>query len=85
MSTPPLRVIPLGGLGEIGLNLMVLECGDDIILIDCGVLFPDLSWLGLDLVLPDFSYLIANEKKIKGLVVTHVQSIKYCHRFSLIM
>jgi len=71
MSTPPLRVIPLGGLGEIGLNLMVLECGDDIILIDCGVLFPDLSWLGLDLVLPDFSYLIANEKKIKGLVVTH--------------
>jgi ribonuclease J len=71
MKTPPLRIIPLGGLGEIGLNLMVMECGNDLILIDCGVLFPDLSWLGLDLVLPDFDYIIKNKEKIRGLVVTH--------------
>ncbi len=67
----PLRVIPLGGLGEIGLNIMVLECGDDILIIDCGVLFPDLTWLGLDLVIPNFEYLVKNKKKIKGLVITH--------------
>ena len=55
----------LGGLGEVGLNLMVMECKDDIIIIDCGVLFPDLFWLGLDLVLPDLPHLIENQKKIK--------------------
>src|SRR5436305_8622547 len=67
----PLSIIPLGGLGEIGLNLMVMECGDDMILIDCGVLFPDLSWLGLDLVLPNFDYIVQNQQKLKGLVITH--------------
>jgi ribonuclease J len=66
-----LRVMALGGLGEIGMNLMAIECGDDILLIDCGVLFPDLYWLGLDLVVPDFTWLIENEKKIRGLVITH--------------
>ncbi len=66
-----LKVIPLGGLGEVGLNLMVIEFEGEILLLDCGVLFPDLYWLGLDLVLPDFSYLIENEAKIKGLVITH--------------
>jgi len=70
-SNKPLKVIPLGGLGEIGLNLMVVEYDNEILVIDCGVLFPDLHWLGLDLVLPDFTYLIENEHKIKGLVVTH--------------
>src|ERR1700683_3740865 len=71
MNNAPLRITALGGLGEIGMNLMVMECGGDILLIDCGVLFPDLYWLGLDLVVPDFSYLIENQKKIKGLVITH--------------
>lgn len=71
MKKAPLRIAALGGLGEVGLNLMVLECGEDIILIDCGVLFPDLYWMGLDLVLPDFSYLIANQERIRGLVITH--------------
>lgn len=65
------RVMALGGLGEIGMNLMAIECEDDILLIDCGVLFPDLYWLGLDLVLPDFTWLIENESKIRGLVITH--------------
>src|SRR5438309_2056111 len=62
MSTT-LRVFALGGLGEVGLNLTVLECGDDILIVDCGVLFPDLYWMGLDLILPDFTYLIENDKK----------------------
>jgi len=67
----PLRVIPLGGLGEVGMNLMVFECGDEMILVDCGLLFPDLSWLGLDFVLPDFTYIVENKHKLKGVVVTH--------------
>ncbi len=67
----PLKIIPLGGLGEVGLNLMALECGEDILLIDCGVLFPDLSWLGLDLVIPDFNYLVQNKDKVKALVISH--------------
>jgi ribonuclease J len=71
MNSPALKVIPLGGLGEVGLNILVLECGPDILLIDCGVLFPDLAWLGLDLVLPDFTYLVENAKRIKALVITH--------------
>lgn len=66
-----LKIIPLGGLGEVGLNLMVIECNEDIYLIDCGVLFPDLFWMGLDLVVPDFSYLLENKDRIKALLVTH--------------
>jgi ribonuclease J len=71
ISQKPLRVLALGGLGEIGLNLTVVECGDDILIIDCGVLFPDLSWMGLDIVIPDFSYLKENQTKIRGIVITH--------------
>jgi len=67
----PLKVIPLGGLEEIGKNLTVFECGDDIIIIDCGMSFPDEEMPGIDLVIPDFTYLIKNADRIRGLFVTH--------------
>ncbi len=66
-----LRVIPLGGLNEIGKNLTVLEYADDIIVIDCGVGFPDEDMPGIDLVIPDISYLEANREKIRGVLLTH--------------
>lgn len=66
-----LKIIPLGGIEEIGKNITVFEYGNDIILVDCGVAFPEDDMLGIDLVIPDFSYLIKNKDKIRGLVVTH--------------
>lgn len=66
-----LRLIPLGGLGEIGKNLNVFEYKEDIILVDCGLKFPDDDMFGIDIVLPDFNYLIENQEKIKGVVITH--------------
>lgn len=66
-----LRVVPLGGLGEIGLNCLVLECGGEAIAIDCGVMFPDAGMLGIDLVLPDFEYLRSLGERFLGFVITH--------------
>ena len=66
-----LRVIPLGGLNEIGKNLTVLEYAEDILIVDCGLGFPDEDMLGIDLVIPDVSYLEANKEKIRGIVLTH--------------
>ena len=66
-----LRVIPLGGLHEIGKNMTVLEYGSDIMIIDCGMAFPDDEMLGIDVVIPDFSYLVENSEKIRGVVITH--------------
>jgi ribonuclease J len=66
-----LRVIPLGGLGEIGMNLMVYECGDDAILVDCGMMFPDAATLGVDVIIPDMTYLFDNASKIRALFLTH--------------
>ena len=66
-----LKIIPLGGLDEIGKNITAFEYGNDIVVVDCGLAFPDEEMLGIDVVIPDFSYLIKNKDKIKGLVVTH--------------
>lgn len=67
----PLRILPLGGLGEIGKNMMVLECGDDIIVVDCGVQFPTEDMPGVDLIIPDVSYLIAQANRVRGILITH--------------
>lgn len=68
---PKLKVIPLGGLHEIGKNMTLLECQDQILIIDCGMAFPDNDMLGVDVVIPDFTYLRENREKIKGVVITH--------------
>ena len=70
-SKSPLRIIPLGGLGEIGKNITVYEYKQDIILVDCGMSFPDEEMPGIDIVIPDFSYLVQNKERILGLFVTH--------------
>ena len=70
-KTEKLKIIPLGGLGEIGKNITVFEYEDDIILIDCGMTFPEDEMLGVDIVIPDISYLFKNREKIRGLVLTH--------------
>jgi ribonuclease J len=66
-----LRIIPLGGLGEIGMNCMVLEYEDEIVVVDCGLLFSDLDQFGVEFVIPDFSYLVERKDKIKAFLITH--------------
>ncbi len=66
-----LKIIPLGGLGEVGKNMTVFEFGSDMIVVDCGMGFPDEDMYGVDIVLPDFAYLKANASRIKGLILTH--------------
>jgi ribonuclease J len=80
-----LKVFALGGLQEIGKNITVIEYGGDIIVIDCGIAFPEGDMLGIDLVIPDFSYLIKNKNKVKGILLTHghedhVGAIPYIYR-----
>lgn len=66
-----LRIIPLGGLGEIGKNMTVFEYGDDIVILDCGLAFPDDDMLGIDLVIPDMTYVLENREKVRAVVLTH--------------
>jgi ribonuclease J len=66
-----LSVIPLGGLEEIGMNMTVLEYGDDMVIIDAGLMFPDEDMLGIDFVIPDFTYILENREKVRGIVLSH--------------
>lgn len=65
------RIIPLGGLHEIGKNMTVYECGDDMFIVDCGLAFPDDEMFGVDVVIPDFTFVEKNKDKIRGIVITH--------------
>ena len=71
IKKPNIKIIPLGGLEEIGKNITVFEYDNDIIVVDCGLEFPTDDMLGIDLVIPDVSYLVKNKEKIKGMVITH--------------
>src|SRR5712672_1023074 len=71
MPTGKLQIIPLGGLGEFGMNCMAVRWGDDIIVIDAGLMFPEVELLGVDIVVPDISYLVENRQRIRGIILTH--------------
>jgi ribonuclease J len=71
MPTGKLHIVPLGGLGEFGMNCMAIRWGDDIIVIDAGLMFPEAELLGVDIVVPDISYLIENRQRVRGIVLTH--------------
>jgi ribonuclease J len=71
MPTGKLHIVPLGGLGEFGMNCMAVRWGDDIIVIDAGLMFPEAELLGVDIVVPDISYLIENRQRVRGIVLTH--------------
>lgn len=71
MARDKLRIIPLGGLGEIGRNMMAVEYGNEIVVIDAGVLFPDENMPGVDFIIPDITYLVENKQKVKAVLITH--------------
>ncbi len=70
-AEPAVRLIPLGGLGEIGLNMMLIESGEDIVAVDCGLLFPDDEMPGVDYVIPDFTYLHEHRDRFRAVILTH--------------
>jgi ribonuclease J len=67
----PVRIVPLGGLDEIGKNMTVIEYGDDLVVVDAGLMFPDEDHPGIDLILPDYAYILQNADKLRGIVITH--------------
>jgi len=71
MKNHPLRIIPLGGLGEVGRNMMVYEYGNDLIVVDTGLMFPDNGMLGIDYIIPDIEYLRQNKDRIRAIFITH--------------
>lgn len=71
MATNTLQIIPLGGIGEIGKNMTALRCGDEILVIDCGLAFPSADQMGVDLVIPDISYLLEHKEMVQGIILTH--------------
>ena len=71
INNSKLRIIPLGGLEQIGMNITAFEFEDSIIVVDCGLSFPEDDMLGIDLVIPDITYLRDNIQKVKGFVITH--------------
>src|SRR5271154_4761964 len=71
MSDQNLQILPLGGLGEFGMNSMAIRYGDDIIVLDAGMMFPDAELMGVDIVTPDFTFLEQNAKHVRGLILTH--------------
>ncbi len=71
MSSETLRIIPLGGLGEVGRNMMVYEYGDDILVVDSGLMFPENDMLGIDYIIPDMTYLDQHKEQVRGIVITH--------------
>ena len=70
-QTSAVTLYPLGGLGEIGLNCMAMVSGDSMIVVDCGLMFPDDSLFGIDVVIPRFDFILANKDKLKGIILTH--------------
>ncbi len=71
MQISKLKIIPLGGLGEFGMNCMALEWEDSILVIDAGLMFPESELLGVDIVVPDITYLIENKQRVRGIILTH--------------
>src|SRR5690242_21750875 len=71
MTAGKLQVVPLGGLGEFGMNCMALRWGDDILVIDAGLMFPESELLGVDIVVPDITYLLENRDKVRAILLTH--------------
>ncbi len=71
IEQPKLRVIPLGGVDEFGKNITVIECGEDMLVVDCGSIFPEADMLGVDLVIPDVTYIVKNKDRLRGMLLTH--------------
>src|SRR5437016_14567237 len=71
MHSGKLHLVPLGGLGEFGMNCMAVRWGDDIIVVDAGMMFPEAELLGVDIVVPDISYLMENRQRVRAIVLTH--------------